>query len=95
MEGKPTLPPALRAGVGGGAGLPRPMMADGTLEALKWLALVPMSADYVDKYLLDGTMPALFEACRPALPIFAFVLTCNPARPASSESWSKVRSPRR
>ena len=85
MEGKPTLPPALRAGVGGGAGLPRPMVADGTLEALKGLALLLMSADHVNKYLLNGTVPALFDAGRLALPDFTFVLACNLGRPASSE----------
>lgn len=50
---------------------------DGTVEALKWLALALMTGDHVNKYLFNGTLPFLFEAGRLALPIFVFVLAYN------------------
>ncbi|MDR2031377.1 MAG: conjugal transfer protein TraX [Azoarcus sp.] len=60
-------------------------MPDGTLEALKWFALVLMTGDHVNKYLFHATLPVLFEAGRLALPIFVFVLAYNLARPGTLE----------
>lgn len=62
---------------------PSLVIADGTLEALKWLGLVLMTIDHVNKYLFNGTHPAAFAAGRLALPIFALVLAYNLARPDS------------
>lgn len=56
-------------------------IADGSLEALKWLALVLMTADHVNKFLYHGTLPGIYEAGRTVLPLFAFVLGYNLARP--------------
>ena len=42
---------------------------DGTVEALKWLALVLATGDHVNKYLFNATLPVLFEAGRVALPL--------------------------
>jgi len=56
---------------------------DGTVEALKWLALVLMTGDHVNKYLFNATLPVLFEAGRVALPLFVFVLAYNLARPGA------------
>jgi len=61
--------------------LPRLSLADGTLEALKWLALVLMTLDHVNKYLLADSQPMLFAAGRLAAPLFAAVLGYNLARP--------------
>lgn len=58
---------------------------DGTVEALKWLALVLMTGDHVNKYLFNATLPVLFEAGRVALPLFVFVLAYNLARPGTLE----------
>ncbi len=66
--------------------LPRLVVADGSLEALKWLGLVLMTGDHINKYLLNGTAPILFSAGRLAAPIFVFVLAFNLAR-----SDSRVR----
>jgi hypothetical protein len=44
-------------------------MPDGTVEALKWLALALMTGDHVNKYLFNATLPVLFEAGRVALPL--------------------------
>lgn len=54
---------------------------DGTLEALKWLALLLMLGDHVNKYLLDWEYPWLFDAGRVVMPVFAFVMGYNLARP--------------
>ncbi|HBO2234324.1 TPA: hypothetical protein L4G82_006185 [Pseudomonas aeruginosa] len=61
------------------------VIADGTIEALKWLALLAMTGDHVNKYLFNGTLPYLFEAGRLALPLFVFVLAYNLARPGALE----------
>ena len=65
--------------------LPGLVLSDGTLEAFKYLALVLMTVDHVDKYLFNGTHPEAFAAGRSALPIFALVLAYNLARPGNLE----------
>ncbi|WP_081918018.1 TraX family protein [Methylobacter sp. BBA5.1] len=60
----------------------KPMrLSDGTVEALKWLGLILMTGDHVNKYLFNATLPVLFESGRLCLPIFVFVLAYNLARP--------------
>lgn len=59
---------------------PRLVVPDGTLEALKWLALLLMTADHVNKFLFNGTNAAVFAAGRLAMPLFVFVLAYNLAR---------------
>lgn len=71
---------------------PRLTIADGTVEALKWLALALMLGDHLNKYLFNGTLPVLFEAGRIALPIFVFVLAYNLARPGALESGMHART---
>jgi hypothetical protein len=63
--------------------LPRLAIADGTIEALKWLGLVLMTLDHINKHALHEGVPALFYAGRLAMPLFAFVLAFNLARPDS------------
>ena len=69
--------PTLLFSLDGRLSLANLAIADGTLEAMKWLALVLMTGDHVNKYLLNGTSPLLFNAGRLALPIFACVLGYN------------------
>ena len=57
--------------------------SDSGIEAVKWLALVCMLLDHVNKYLLAGAEPALFALGRLALPFFGFVLAYNLARPGA------------
>jgi hypothetical protein len=45
-----------------GCTIKHPVIADGTLEALRWLALVLMTGDHANKYLFNGTLPWLFNA---------------------------------
>jgi TraX protein len=68
---------------------------NGTVEALKWLALSLMTGDHINKYLFNGTMPVFFEAGRLALPVFVFILAYNLARPGSFERGVYVRMARR
>jgi hypothetical protein len=61
--------------------LPRIAVSDGTLEAIKWLALLLMIADHSNKYLLHEASRPLFNGGRIAMPLFVFVLAYNLARP--------------
>ncbi|MDR8093086.1 conjugal transfer protein TraX [Burkholderia gladioli] len=72
--------------------LPQLVICDGTIEALKWFALVCMTGDHVDKYLLHGTITPLFDLGRLAMPIFGFVLAYNLARPRAFESGGYQRT---
>ncbi len=74
---------------------PALVMSSGTLEALKWLALLLMTLDHVNKYLLDASVTALFAAGRLALPLFGFVLGYNLARPGALAGGSYLRTARR
>lgn len=68
------------------ARLPEPTAVrvnDGALEALKWLALLAMTVDHVNTYLLAPREPALYAVGRLAFPLFAFVLGANLARPGA------------
>lgn len=61
-------------------------IANGTLEALKWLALVLMTLDHVNKYVFAWGLPGAVEAGRLVMPIFGFVLAYNLARPELGEA---------
>lgn len=63
--------------------LPALAFTDGAITALKCIGLVLMTLDHVNKYLLHGAAPAFFWAGRLCLPLFAFVLAYNLARPTS------------
>jgi hypothetical protein len=65
--------------------LPRLRIASGSLEALKWIALLLMAGDHVNKYLLHASVPAIFDAGRIVMPVFAVVLGYNLARPGTLE----------
>jgi len=60
--------------------LPRLVISDGTLEAIKWLALLLMIADHINKYLLHDTSHTLYNGGRIVMPLFVFVLAYNLAR---------------
>lgn len=75
----------------GAVPLPRLVISDGTLEAIKWTALVLMVLDHVNKYLLHDSVPSLFAIGRAAMPLFGFVLAYNLARPESLVSGAYRR----
>jgi hypothetical protein len=70
-------------------------VADGTLEALKWLGLVLMTLDHVNKFLFAEKLPVIFEAGRVVMPLFGFVLAYNLARPSALASGAYVRTMKR
>ena len=70
-------------------------LSSGTLEALKWLALLLMTLDHVNKHLLHASVPELFAAGRLALPLFGFVLGYNLARPGALASGGYSRTAHR
>jgi len=75
---------------------PAPLrIADGTLEALKWLGLVLMTADHVNKFVFNERLPAIFEAARLVMPLFGFVLAYNMARPNVGATGAYTRTARR
>jgi hypothetical protein len=75
-----------------GLSLPHLAIADGTLEGLKWFALLLMTGDHINKYLFNGTIAPLFNAGRVVLPIFACVLGYNLARPGTLERGAYTRT---
>ena len=70
-------------------------VSDGAIEALKWIDLVVMTRDHVNKYLFNATLPGLFEAGRLCLPLFVFVLAYNLARPGTLASGAYLRTLKR
>lgn len=75
--------------------LPHVVVSDGTLEALKWLALLLMVADHSNKYLLHDASHTLFNAGRIAMPLFVFVLAYNLARPDAYKRGAHSRTMKR
>lgn len=71
---------------------PRLRFADGSIEGLKWIALLLMTGDHINKYLFNSTLPYLFEAGRLAMPIFVFVLAHNLARPGVDKQKAYART---
>lgn len=55
-------------------------LSDGSLEALKWLALLLMTLDHINHFLFDLKIPMMYNAGRIAMPLFGFVLAYNLAR---------------
>jgi hypothetical protein len=67
-------------------------IADGTLEAIKWLALILMTLDHINTYLLDHMQVALYSLGRIAMPLFVFVLAYNLARPEAAANGAMQRT---
>lgn len=65
---------------------------DGSVELLKWIAIICMTLDHINKYLFNGTLPYLFEIGRLALPLFIFVLAYNLNRPGvlTVDTFSRI-----
>lgn len=93
---RPVTVPAVGKGLPERAvALPRIVISNGTLEALKWLALVLMTLDHANKYVFAHMLPGAFELGRLAMPIFGFVLAYNLARPGALASGVHVRTMKR
>ncbi len=74
---------------------PRIAFTSGTVEALKWFALVLMTGDHVNKHLIKPYVPELLWAGRLAMPIFMVVLAYNLSRHGAFESGIYSRTFRR
>ncbi len=73
------IPGAARSGrfvcePSGACAWPRLQIPAGALEALKWIALMAMTIDHVNKYLLNWSHPWMFALGRLAFPLFALIL---------------------
>ena len=75
--------------------LPKLLLKDGTIEALKWLALVLMVLDHTNKYVFAEKLPYIFEAGRIVMPLFVFVLAYNLARPGALKHGVYIRTIKR
>lgn len=74
---------------------PKPTFANGTVEALKWLALALMTLDHVNKYFYGDHLAWMFRCGRLVLPIFLAVLAYNLARPQAIERGIHIRTMKR
>lgn len=63
--------------------MPRLVVSSGTLEALKWLGLILMTLDHINKHFFNAKLPGVYEAGRLCMPVFGFVLAYNLARPGA------------
>ncbi len=62
----------------------QPLIIDpGTMEAIKWLAVLLMTLDHINYHLLQGAYPWMYSAGRIALPLFAFALAYHLALPST------------
>ena len=58
-------------------------LSDGSVEGLKWIGLLAMTVDHVNRYLLSPQSLPLYDFGRIALPIFGVVFAYNLARPGA------------
>lgn len=71
---------------------PQLNLADGNVEALKWLALVLMTIDHINYFLFNRQLPVMSELGRIAMPLFGFVLAYNLARPEALQKGIHLRT---
>lgn len=65
------------------------ILSDGTVELLKWLALILMTADHAQKYGMTHEVPWIYSAARVSMPLFGIVLAYNLARRSSDPSIAR------
>lgn len=65
---------------------------NGTIEALKWLGLLCMTLDHVNKYLFADKLVGAYELGRLTMPLFGFVLAYNLARPGALGNGTYLRT---
>lgn len=69
--------------------------SDGGIAGLKWLGLVLMTLDHLNKYLWQGRYDWLYDSGRLVMPLFSFVLAYNLARPQQDAVAAASRVARR
>lgn len=55
-------------------------ISSGSLEALKWLAMISMTIDHTNRVFFDGSLDWAYCVGRIAMPLFAFVFSYNYAQ---------------
>lgn len=71
------------------------VLTNGSIEALKWIALIAMTIDHVNQFLFELQMPLMYALGRIAMPLFGFVLAYNLARPNAFERGIHIRTMRK
>jgi hypothetical protein len=69
----------------------KPILHDGNVEALKWLALLIMTIDHINHFVCNMQVPVMYEIGRIAMPLFGFVLAYNLARPHATQRQMHVK----
>lgn len=72
--------------------IPRVKVSDGSIEAIKWLAVLLMTLDHVNKYIFGAEYALLFELGRIAMPLFVMTMAYNLARPGALDRGTFKRS---
>lgn len=61
--------------------LPPLVINSGSMEAVKWIALLSMTFDHANRFFYDGAIYPAYCFGRLAMPLFAFIFAYNLARP--------------
>ncbi|MGC1183181.1 TraX family protein [Legionella sp.] len=61
--------------------LPTIHINSGSMEAIKWIALLSMTIDHLNRFFFDTTIYSAYCAGRLAMPLFAFIFAYNLAQP--------------
>jgi len=72
-----------------------PLVSAGSMEMLKWVGLLLMAGDHINKYLLHEGSLTLYALGRMAMPLFGFVLMAHLARPGALAAGVHLRAMRR
>lgn len=67
-------------------------ISSGSVEALKWIALLSMSIDHFNRFFLDSGNNLAYKAGRIAMPLFAFIFAYNLARTSPITSTIYLKS---
>lgn len=62
-----------------------------SVDALKWLAVVLMVIDHINKFVFKEAVPSMFALGRVAMPLFVFVLGYNLARAGALQAGAFKR----
>lgn len=74
---------------------PRITIQDGTIESLKWLALLFMTIDHANRILWNDSYYSAYCIGRIAMPLFAFVFAYNLARPEQFNYSAYIKTGKR
>ena len=67
------------------------IIKDNNVELIKYIALLCMVMDHVNKYLLNYSIPYFFEMGRLAMPLFGFILAYNLSRESYYNNPEKLK----